>query len=139
VAINIIGSLGLLVFLIQVSPFVESTLNTQEVVNEFFILASAYVLIFFTDYVPPDTMLFDNHTLLRNLFGRTQLIMMALFILINMALILSALARKLIADFRAWKMKKWALQLQEAENRRQILKQRRQERLVRRLERERKL
>ena len=50
--VHIILSFFILLYIIQVQPYFNENLNSQEICNEVFIVLSAYHFLIFTDFVP---------------------------------------------------------------------------------------
>ena len=47
----------MLIYAITIRPYIDDTLNKQQIVNETFVLLSAYMIIMFSDYVPDDAII----------------------------------------------------------------------------------
>jgi len=88
-------------------------LNTQEIINECFILVSSYFMLIFSDWIPNTEELTGVGMNLKSTMGLVMLIILLLCVVVNLFIVVRELCITLIAKFRHRKMVKMALVMME--------------------------
>ena len=83
-----------------VKPYKNETLNKQDILNELYILASSYIMLPFSGWIPDDQKLTGTNLNLKNTVGRVMLALIVLKILTNIAIVCRALALKVKSNLR---------------------------------------
>lgn len=86
IAIHILLSISMLIFMLHVRPYDQANFNRQEIFSELLILLTGYFMILFSDLIPDDsTNVIGQH--FKKVVGRVMISFMLLYILINFVLV----------------------------------------------------
>jgi hypothetical protein len=112
-SIYVLSACFTLIYVIQVRPYDNEMLNTQEIINECFILVSSYFMLIFSDWIPNTEELTGVGMNLKSTMGLVMLIILLLCVVVNLFIVVRELCISLIAKFRHRKMVKMALVIME--------------------------
>ena len=92
--------------------------NKQEIINECFVLISAYFMLIFSDWIDNTAELqgFGN---LKSAVGRVMLIVLLICVVVNITIVVREVSVGLKAKFRSKKIIKMKLDLMEYRNKKQ--------------------
>jgi len=91
IAIHILMSFAMLIYVMEVRPYKNETLNRQEFINEAFILLTSYYMLLFTDVIPESQPFGSWDISIKTFLGRTMLGTLILYILIHFGIMIGSL------------------------------------------------
>jgi len=107
-------------YAIRVRPYEDDRLNQQEILNELFVWLTSYYMMIFSNWVPDDATMPYSDLNLKTAVGRSMLVLIGVFILINVFVITREMVLALKAKLRQRKMIQMTLEIEEHKHKQEL-------------------